>query len=57
MRRSMDQTAWIWLAGALAWLLDALANLVRGTKVHAGLAFALSGVFAVAWLFYRGQSR
>jgi len=51
----MQRTAWIWLVGALVWLLDGLANLARGTTAHAELAFLMAALFAAAWLFSRRQ--
>ncbi|HEY4354537.1 MAG TPA: hypothetical protein VGN16_02235 [Acidobacteriaceae bacterium] len=51
----MRRTSWIWLAGTFAWLFDAGASLETHHPQSAELAFLLSALFAVAWLFYRSQ--
>ena len=53
----MRKTAWVWLAGALAWLIDGIANLLRHATQHAELAFLMAALFTVAYLFYRQQPR
>ena len=55
VQRSMRRTAWIWLAGCLAWTLDAAVSLHYGNSKHAVIAVSLALLFAIAWLFYRNQ--
>ena len=52
----MKRTAWIWLAGCIAWLVDGLLQLRLHALPHAELAFIMAAMFLVAWLFYRSQS-
>lgn len=51
----MRRTAWIWLAGCIAWLVDGLINATLHAPQHAELGFLMSLLFGIAWLFYRGQ--
>ena len=51
----MKKTAWIWLAGCIAWFVDGLLHLRLHAWPHAELAFAMAALFLVAWLFYRIQ--
>jgi len=53
----MRRTAWIWLAGAIAWTADGLVSLRLHSAPHAELAFILALLFFIAWLFYRIQPR
>lgn len=53
----MRKTAWIWLAGCIAWLVDAGVSLSLHSPPHAELAFLMSLLFGIAWLFYRNQPR
>lgn len=53
----MRKTAWIWLAGCIAWTFDAAVSLVLHAAAHAELAFVMAVLFGVAWLFYRSQPR
>jgi len=53
----MRRTAWVWLAGALAWSFDGLVSLHVHSAAHAELAFLMATLFMVAWLFYRGQRK
>ena len=53
----MQRTAWIWLAGCIAWTIDAVINVVVRSPQHAELAFLMALLFGIAWLFYRGQRR
>lgn len=53
----MRKTAWIWLAGCCAWLLDAAVSLSVHSAARAELAIVLSMLFGIAWLFYRSQPR
>jgi hypothetical protein len=45
------------MAGCIAWLTDALLQVRLHAWPHAELAFLMSAMFAVAWLFYRQQTR
>lgn len=53
----MRKTAWIWLTGCIAWFADALISLRLHSAEHAELAFLMSLLFGIAWLFYRNQPR
>ena len=53
----MRKTAWIWLAGCFAWMLDAAVSLSVHSAAHAALAVILALLFGIAWLFYRSQPR
>ncbi|HZQ42126.1 MAG TPA: hypothetical protein VFA99_02685 [Acidobacteriaceae bacterium] len=53
----MRKTAWIWLAGCIAWTFDAAVSIVLHSATHAALAIVLALLFGVAWLFYRSQPR
>ncbi len=53
----MRRTAWIWLAGCIAWGVDGLLHLRLRERPHAELAFLMAALFLVAWLFYRVQPR
>jgi hypothetical protein len=53
----MRRTAWIWLVGCIAWAADGLINVVKNEPPHAVLAFLMSLLFGIAWLFYRGMRR
>lgn len=57
VQTGMRKTAWIWLAGTLAWTADGLVSLRLHSAQHAELAFLLALLFLVAWLFYRTQPR
>ena len=52
----MRKTAWIWFAGFLAWLADALISLRMHNMLHARLALMVAIVFFTAGLFYRRQT-
>lgn len=53
----MRKTAWIWLAGCIAWTFDAAVSVHYHSVAHAELAFVLAMLFGIAWLFYRNQPR
>jgi hypothetical protein len=53
----MRKTAWIWLAGCIAWTVDAAVSLSLHSARHAELALLVAIVFGIAWLFYRSQAR
>jgi hypothetical protein len=53
----MRRTAWIWLAGCIAWMVDGLVSLRLRSMPHAELAFVMALLFGIAWLFYRTQPR
>jgi hypothetical protein len=53
----MRKTAWIWMAGCIAWTIDAAVSLSLHSVARAELAFLVAMVFAIAWLFYRSQPR
>lgn len=53
----MRRTAWIWLAGCLAWTLDTLVSVHYGNQKHAVIALCMALLFGIAWLFYRNQQR
>jgi len=53
----MRKTAWIWLAGCIAWTVDAGVSLSVHSAAHAELAIVLAMLFGIAWLFYRSQPR
>ena len=53
----MRKTAWIWLAGCIAWTFDAAVSLTLHAISHAALAVVMALLFGVAWLFYRNQPR
>ena len=51
----LRRTAWIWLAGCIAWTVDGFLSLRGHSVPHAELAFLLSVLFGIAWMFYRNQ--
>ena len=51
----MRRTAWVWLAGCMAWTLDTLVSLHYRNEKHAVIGACLAMLFGIAWLFYRGQ--
>lgn len=53
----MRNTAWIWLAGCIAWCLDALINVLYHNVQHAELALLMAILFGIAYAFYRNQGR
>ncbi len=53
----MRNTAWLWLAGFLAWVVDGIVSLRLHSPMHAQLAFMVALVFLVAYLFYRKPKR
>ena len=53
----MRKTAWIWLAGCIAWTFDAAVSVSRHSAAHAELALVVAIMFGIAWLFYRSQPR
>jgi hypothetical protein len=53
----MRRTAWIWMVGCVVWTFDGLLHVRLGQWPHAWLAFALAGMFGVAWVFYSRQTR
>ena len=53
----MRRTAWIWLAGCIAWTLDAAVSLHYNNSKHAVIAVSMALLFLIAWLFYRNQRR
>ncbi len=55
--RLMRRTAWIWLAGCLAWTLDCGVNAFHGNRPHAELALLLAILFGIAYAFYGSQPR
>lgn len=54
---TMRKTAWIWLAGCIAWTVDGVVNLAAHAQQHAELGFLVALLFGIAWLFYRNQPR
>ena len=54
-RSLLRRTAWIWLAGCIAWTVDGLISVHLHAAPHAELAFLMALLFLVAWLFYRSQ--
>ena len=53
----MRRTAVIWLAGCIAWSVDALVNLFAHHTQHAQLALIMAVLFGIAYGFYRSQAR
>jgi len=53
----MRNTAWLWFAGFVAWVVDGIVSLRLHSPMHAQLAFMVALVFFAAWLFYRKQKR
>ncbi len=53
----MRNTAWIWFAGFIAWVIDGIISLRLHSMQHAQLAFLVAMVFFVAGLYYRRQQR
>lgn len=53
----MRWTAWIWFAGALAWLVDGVVSVRLHSGPRAQLAFMVALVFLGAGFFYRSQRR
>lgn len=53
----MRKTSWIWLAGTIAWLVDALVDLRYHAVQQAELALLLTMLFLVAWLYFRQSPR
>ena len=51
----MKRFAWIWAAGTVAWIADALVALRMHNRLHAELALVVAAMFLIAWLFYRSQ--
>ena len=54
---TMRNTAWLWFAGFVAWVVDGIVSLRLHSPMHAQLAFMVALVFFAAWLFYRKQKR
>lgn len=55
--RRMRNAAWIWFAGAVAWIVSGAISLRQHALLHAQLAFFVAMVFLVAGFFYRRQQR
>ncbi len=53
----MRRGAIIWLAGCIAWSIDAVANLLLHHAQHSYLALALAILFGAAYAFYRKAGR
>jgi hypothetical protein len=53
----MRNAAWIWFAGAVAWIVSGAISLRQHALLHAQLAFFVAMVFLVAGFFYRRQQR
>ena len=53
----MRRSAWIWLAGCLAWSADFAANAWHHRLQQAELALLLALLFGIAYAFYRNQPR
>lgn len=53
----MRKTSWIWLAGMIAWLVDAGVDVHYRATQHAELSLLLAALFGIAWLFYRQSPR
>ncbi len=53
----MRWTAWIWFAGAAAWLADGMVSVRLHSGPRAQLAFMVALVFLGAGFFYRSQRR
>jgi hypothetical protein len=51
----MRRSAWIWLAGCLAWGADGVLRVHFHQTQQAELAFILAALFFVAWMFYKQQ--
>ena len=56
-RSLLRRTAWIWLAGCIAWTADGVVSIRVHHAQHAELALLMALLFLVAWLFYRAQPR
>nr|ADC36165.1 hypothetical protein [uncultured bacterium 162] len=52
----MRRTAWIWMAGSVVWFFDGLLQVRQRQWPHAVLAFVLTAMFGVAWVFYSRQT-
>ncbi len=53
----MRRTAWIWLAGCIAWTLDAAVGLHYSNSKQVVIAVSMALLFLIAWFFYRNQGR
>jgi len=53
----MKKWSWVWLAGTIAWLFDAVVDLRYHATQQAELGFLLAVLFAIAWLFFRQSPR
>lgn len=53
----LRRTAWIWLAGCIAWLFDAGLSLHNHAQQHAELSFLIAMLFGLAYAFYSSQKR
>jgi hypothetical protein len=53
----MRRTSWVWLAGCIAWTVDAVVNVLLHSPQRAELALLVAVLFGIAFLFYRGQKR
>ncbi len=53
----MRRTAVIWLAGCIAWSVDAVVNLRLHHLQHAQLALLMAVLFGIAYGFYRRETR
>ena len=53
----LRRTAWIWMAGCIAWTVDGAISLHGHALAHAELAFLMALLFGIAWLFYRSPWR
>jgi hypothetical protein len=53
----MRRTAWIWLAGCIAWTVNGLVSMHLHSRAHAELALIMALLFLAAWVFYRSQRK
>ena len=53
----MRRTAWIWLAGCIAWLFNAGLSLHYHAQQRAELDFLIAMLFGGAYAFYSTQKR
>jgi hypothetical protein len=53
----MRKSAWVWLAGAMAWLFDGFVSLHVHATASAELAFLMALLFTIAYAFYRQQPK
>ena len=53
----MRRSAWIWAVGSAVWTFDCIVNLYYRSLPHAELAFLVAIMFAIAWAYYRKETR